>query len=402
MLDPKQQYEVLARNTDSILPEGGLLDKLYKSKKENKPLNIKLGFDPTAPDLHIGHAVVLKKLREFQELGHNVIVLLGDFTARIGDPTGKSETRKPLTDEQIQANVETYLAQLGKILDLSKTTVRYNSEWLATMSPVDIIKLTAQTTVAQMLERDNFEKRFENNEPIALHEFLYPLFQGYDSIAINADVELGGTDQRFNNLMGRQLQLNAGLDAQVVLLLPILTGTDGTKKMSKSLNNYIGLYDAPNDIYGKVMSIPDSLIVEYLNLATNFDFDMIEELKKALASGENPRNIKMKVAFNITEQYAGSENAQGAQDYFINLFSKKQLPDDIAEVKLSDEDMASNLTKILADNQLIASIGEGKRLIEGGGIKVNEEKITDVNYKLSKDNLPAVVQVGKRKFVKFV
>lgn len=402
MLDPKQQYEVLSRNTDSILPEGGLLDKLYKSKKENKPLNIKLGFDPTAPDLHIGHAVVLKKLREFQELGHNVIVLLGDFTARIGDPTGKSETRKPLSDEQIQANVETYLAQLGKILDLSKTTVRYNSEWLATMSPVEVIKLTAQTTVAQMLERDNFEKRFENNEPIALHEFLYPLFQGYDSIVINSDVELGGTDQRFNNLMGRQLQLNAGLDAQVVLLLPILTGTDGTKKMSKSLNNYIGLYDAPNDIYGKVMSIPDSLIVEYLNLATNFDFEMIDELKKALDKGENPRNIKMKVAFNITEQYAGTENAQAAQDYFINLFSKKQLPDDIAEVKLSDEDMASNLTKILADNNLIASIGEGKRLIEGGGIKVNEEKITDVNYKLSKDKLPAVVQVGKRKFVKFV
>ncbi len=402
MLDPKQQYEVLSRNTDSILPEGGLLDKLYKSKKEGKPLNIKLGFDPTAPDLHIGHAVVLKKLREFQELGHNVIVLLGDFTARIGDPTGKSETRKPLSDEQIQANVETYLAQLGKILDLTKTTVRYNSEWLATMSPVEVIKLTAQTTVAQMLERDNFEKRFENNEPIALHEFLYPLFQGYDSIAINADVELGGTDQRFNNLMGRQLQLNAGLDAQVVLLLPILTGTDGSKKMSKSLNNYIGLYDAPNDIYGKVMSIPDSLIVEYLNLATNFDFQMIDELKKALDNGENPRNIKMKVAFNITEQYAGTENAQTAQDYFINLFSKKQLPDDIAEVKLSDEDMASNLTKILADNNLIASIGEGKRLIEGGGIKVNEEKITDVNYKLSKETLPAVVQVGKRKFVKFV
>ncbi len=402
MLDPKQQYEILSRNTDSILPEGGLLDKLYKSKKEGKPLNIKLGFDPTAPDLHIGHAVVLKKLREFQELGHNVIVLLGDFTARIGDPTGKSETRKPLSDEQIQANVETYLAQLGKILDLTKTTVRYNSEWLATMSPVEVIKLTAQTTVAQMLERDNFEKRFENNEPIALHEFLYPLFQGYDSIAISSDVELGGTDQRFNNLMGRQLQLNAGLDAQVVLLLPILTGTDGSKKMSKSLNNYIGLYDAPNDIYGKVMSIPDSLIVEYLNLATNFDYQMIEEFKKTLGNGENPRNIKMKVAFNITEQYAGTQNAQAAQDYFINLFSKKQLPDDIAEVKLSGDDMASNLTKILADHKLIASIGEGKRLIEGGGIKVNEEKITDVNYKLSKDILPAVVQVGKRKFVRFV
>lgn len=402
MLDPKQQYEVLAHNTDSILPEGGLLDKLYKSKKEGKPLNIKLGFDPTAPDLHIGHAVVLKKLREFQELGHNVIVLLGDFTARIGDPTGKSETRKPLSDEQIQANVETYLAQLGKILDLSKTTVRYNSEWLARMSPVDVIKLTAQATVAQMLERDNFEKRFENNEPIALHEFLYPLFQGYDSIAISSDVELGGTDQRFNNLMGRQLQLNAGVEAQVVLLLPILTGTDGAKKMSKSLNNYIGLYDAPNDIYGKVMSIPDTLIVEYLDLATNFDYQMIDELKKALDNGENPRNVKMKVAFNITEQYAGTQNAQAAQDYFINLFSKKQLPDDIAEVSLSDEDMVSNLTKILADNNLIASIGEGKRLIEGGGIKVNEEKITDVNYKLSKDALPAVVQVGKRKFVKFV
>jgi tyrosyl-tRNA synthetase len=392
-----EQMSCLKRGTVEIYREDELARRLTEAAKNKRQLRVKLGMDPTAPDIHLGHTVVLRKLRQFQDLGHKAVLIIGDYTARIGDPSGQNTTRPVLDPSQIKQNAQTYFAQAGKILDTSENRleVRYNSEWLAGLNLADIIKLTSSMTVARMLERDTFELRYEKGDAIGVHEFLYPLMQGYDSVMIRSDVELGGTDQTFNNLVGRDLQRTAGQEAQIVITMPILVGLDGVQKMSKSKGNYIGVTDEPKDIFGKVMSISDQMMANYFTLLTSFAPGKIAELTDA--GKTHPKEAKVLLAKTIVESFYNAATADLAAVEFEKVFAKKQLPSDIAVIKLSSE--PTTAAKLLVACVVVQSGGEAKRVIQQGGVKINEKKIADQNELIT----PAdgmIVQVGKRRIVK--
>ncbi|WP_372633509.1 tyrosine--tRNA ligase, partial [Fodinibius sp.] len=371
-------------------------EKLKHSKKENQPLKIKLGCDPTRPDLHLGHSVILRKLRQFQDLGHEAILIIGDFTALIGDPTGQNETRPALSREEIRENASTYLAQATQILDESQTSIVYNSEWLGTMGFEDVIRLSSKLTVAQMIERDDFSKRYNNNEPISLHEFLYPLAQGQDSVHLHSDVELGGTDQKFNLLVGRQLQKDDGQDPQIALMMPLLVGTDGTKKMSKSYDNYIGITEPANDMYGKVLSIPDNLIYPWFELLTDIPVDKLPEYKRK--AGEDPRNTKHELALTITRMYHGQEQAKAARTHFEQTVIGNAIPDDAPTLQY-EAGTEVRLLDIVSEAGFTSSNGETKRLIKQGGITIDDEKISDKGYRVTFGaDTEFTLKVGKRNY----
>lgn len=399
----ERQKSLIMRGVAEVVPEAELEKKLSRSIVTGKPLKIKLGLDPSAPDIHVGHTVVLHKMRQFQELGHRIQLVIGDFTGRIGDPTGKSETRKQLSEEEVKRNAATYVDQFNKILDMEKVDVFYNSSWLAPMTFSDVIQLAAKTTVARMLERDDFEKRFRSEQPISLHEFFYPLMQGYDSVAMETDIELGGTDQKFNLLMGRQLQKEFGQEQQVAITMPIIEGLDGVQKMSKSLNNYIGVSEAPNEIYGKTMSIPDELMLKYFELATDLPEDEIEQLKQALNNGEvHPRDVKMKLARKFVSMFHGEEAAQEAEEHFKTVFQKREMPEDIPEKQLSTELLEDGriwIVKLLVELELCPSNGEARRMIQQGAVKIDGDRVNDVDDNISVTD-GMIVQVGKRRFAR--
>ena len=382
---------VFARGSDEIIP----LDDLKAKLKKGKPLKIKAGFDPTAPDLHLGHTVLINKLKQLQDLGHEILFLIGDFTAMIGDPTGKSATRPPLSDEQIQENSKTYQDQVFKILDKNKTQVVFNSHWMKKLTSADMIKLASQQTVARMLERDDFSKRYKSGQGISIHEFLYPLVQGYDSVALEADVELGGTDQKFNLLMGRELQKNNNQEPQIILTMPILEGLDGVQKMSKSLNNYIAIDDSPDEMFGKIMSISDDLMWRYLELLSFESMEKIDSWKTEVDQGENPRNIKFRLANEIIARFHSEEDAKVANQNFIDRFAKNQIPDEMNEYQFESGIKIGNLLK---DANLVDSTSEAFRMIKQGAVKIDGEKVTDKEIFLSPGI--AVYQVGKRKFAR--
>lgn len=391
-----EQWEFISRGVAEIVPEEELKQKLYKSIKENRPLRIKLGLDPTAPDIHLGHTVVLNKLRQFQDLGHEVHLIIGDFTGRIGDPSGKSETRKQLTEEEVVANAATYREQIFKILDPEKTIIHFNSHWLMKLNLVDVLKLAGKYTVARMLERDDFDKRYREGLPIGIHEFMYPLMQGYDSVELRADVELGGTDQKFNLLVGRNLLKEYGFEPQVALMMPILEGTDGVQKMSKSLGNYIGVNEEPYEIFGKTMSIPDRLITRYFELVTRVPVGEIKTLQASMDNGQvNPRDVKIRLAKEIIMNLYSEGDAVKAEERFKLVFSQRDIPEDIPEVTVQESDIW--LPKFLADNCMADSTSDGRRMIKQGAIKVNGQKYSEENLRLANN---MVIQVGKRKFIK--
>lgn len=399
----ERQMNVIRRGVVEIVPEDELKAKIVNAVATGKPLKIKLGLDPSAPDIHIGHTVVLHKLRQFQEMGHEVQLLIGDFTGRIGDPTGKSETRKQLTEEDVKRNAETYQKQIYKLLDPARTKLYYNSEWLAPLNFSDVVTLSAKVTVARMLERDDFTKRYQSGQPISIHEFFYPLMQGYDSVALESDVELGGTDQKFNLLMGRTLQKEYGKPTQAAIMTPLLEGLDGVQKMSKSLGNYIGIDEEPNQIYGKAMSIPDELMLKYYELATDISNDELQALRQGVEDGtKHPRDMKMQLAATLVRMFHGEEAAVAAEQHFITVFQQRALPDDIETVALAAselEDGRIRIVKLLTTLGLQASGSEAKRSVQQGAVKINEEKIDDPNAEIT----PAdgdVIQVGKRKFAK--
>lgn len=393
-----RQMELLKRGTAEIVPEDELLAKLEKSIREKKPLKAKLGLDPTAPDIHVGHTVVLNKLRQFQDLGHEVRLIIGDFTGRIGDPSGKSETRKQLTETEIMANAKTYEQQIFKVLDKEHTRIYFNSEWLSPMTFVDVIELSAKYTVARMMERDDFAKRYRENLPISVHEFFYPLMQGYDSVALEADVELGGTDQKFNLLVGRNLQKEYGQEPQVALMMPILEGLDGVQKMSKSLGNYIGINEDPNEIFGKTMSINDTLITRYFELATRVPMEEIKALEAAMKAGTmNPRDAKMRLAREFITMYYNEEKAAEAEERFKTIFQKGDIPEDIPEFTTAAGEVW--LPKLLQDAGLVASTSEGKRMLKEGAVKIDGEKTESEQIQLGSG---MVIQVGKRKWVRIL
>ncbi len=385
----------LRYGAEEILLESDLIKKL----EENRPLTIKAGFDPTAPDLHLGHTVLINKLKQFQDAGHNVQFLIGDFTAMIGDPTGKNVTRKPLSREEVAENAKTYQAQVFKILDPDKTEVKFNSAWMGSMTSAELIQLAARNTVARMLERDDFSKRYKGGQPIAIHEFLYPLIQGYDSVVMKADVELGGTDQKFNLLMGRQLQEGYGQKPQVVLTMPILEGLDGVQKMSKSLNNYIGIADVPDDMFGKIMSISDELMWRYFKLLSFKPMTEIENWRTACEDGENPRNYKVSLAQEIVARFHGFQAAKTALENFEARFQRGALPDDIEEVRIKVDEQGMPIANVLKNAGLVESTSEALRLIKQGAVKIDGEKLEDPKTLIS---APAthVYQVGKRKFAR--
>lgn len=388
----QEQLAIIKRGADEILVEKELIEKLEKGQ----PLRVKAGFDPTAADLHLGHTVLINKLKQFQDLGHEVLFLIGDFTAMIGDPTGKSVTRPPLTAEEVLQNAETYKEQVFKILDPEKTKVVFNSEWMSKMSAADLIQLAGKQTVARMLERNDFGDRYAANTPIAIHEFLYPLVQGYDSVALDADIELGGTDQKFNLLMGRTLQGHYGKPQQCTLTMPILEGLDGVQKMSKSLNNYIGIKDVPNDMFGKVMSVSDDLMWRYYELLSFESIEAIEALKQAVQEGENPRNIKVKLALELITRFHSEEAAQNALKDFETKFSKNAIPDDIDELTIKGELPLANLLK---EAGLVNTTSDAHRMTKQGAVKINGEKIDD-SRQIMPVGTTSVYQVGKRKFAK--
>lgn len=401
MLSPEKQFEIIKRGTVEILLEKELLHKLEKSFNDNRPLKIKAGFDPTAPDIHLGHTVLLEKMRQFQELGHEVIFLIGDFTGMIGDPTGKSETRKPLTREDVLKNAETYKEQVFKILDPNKTQIKFNSEWLMKLTAMDIVRLQAKQTVARMLEREDFKQRFASHNPIGIHEFMYPLLQGYDSVVLNIDVELGGTDQRFNLLMGRELQQEYGQEPQSLIIMPLLEGLDGIKKMSKSLGNYIGISEPPKDMYGKLMSISDELMIKYYELLSHVSIVELNLLKEGLKSGAvHPKKAKENLAMEIVERYWGKEAAIHAKEEFDHIFKEKGVPNEIPVFQLQWEEEEMWLPKIMKLSAIASSTGEAMRLIKQGAVQIDHQKISDPNIKLRKGNY--LIKTGKRKFVKIV
>ncbi len=387
--------EIIKRGTDEILLEEGLIEKL----KSNKPLIVKAGFDPTAPDLHLGHTVLINKLRQFQDLGHDIHFLIGDFTGMIGDPTGKNVTRQPLTKEQVLENAGTYKEQVFKILDEEKTTVVFNSQWMGRMDAADLIKLASNQTVARMLERDDFSKRYSSGQPIAIHEFLYPLIQGYDSVALKADIELGGTDQKFNLLMGRELQKSNGQAPQIVITMPILEGLDGVQKMSKSLNNYIGVADSPDDMFGKIMSVSDELMWRYFELLSFRPMSEIEQFKTDIDNGTNPRDIKFILAKEIITRFHDEASAEKSQQNFIDRFKKGKIPDEINEFEMQSTDGSLGIAYILKDSGMTNSTGEAIRMIKQGAVKIDGEKVVDTKLTVE-SNTCKVYQVGKRKFAK--
>ncbi|WP_059043792.1 tyrosine--tRNA ligase [Paenibacillus rubinfantis] len=401
----ERQLQVISRGVVEIVPEDELKQKVIKSVVTGKPLKVKLGLDPSAPDIHVGHTVVMQKLRQFQELGHQVQLIIGDFTGRIGDPTGKSETRKQLTEEDVQRNAETYRQQIFKILDPAQTQVNFNSEWLAPMTFADVVKLSAKVTVARMLERDDFTKRYTSGQPISIHEFFYPLMQGMDSVALESDIELGGTDQKFNLLMGRTLQKEYGKETQVAIMTPIIEGLDGVQKMSKSLGNYIGIDEAPNEIYGKAMSVPDELMAKYYELATDLSLEELTALTEGLKSGAvHPRDAKMRLAHTFVRMYHGQEAADAAQEHFVTVFQQRALPEDIEEKEIPAAELENGkirLIKLLTLIGFAASNGEAKRSIQQGAVKLNEEKVSDPNAEVELTG-GEIIQVGKRKFAKLL
>ena len=397
---PTQQWELIRKGAAEIIPEEELLEKLERSYKENRPLTVKAGFDPTAPDIHLGHTVLLRKLRHFQILGHRVVFLIGDFTALIGDPTGRNKTRAPLTKEQILKNTETYKSQVFKILDPEKTVVEFNSKWLGQMDLEDMIRLTSKYTVARILERDDYLKRYKAGIPIGLHEFLYPLLQAYDSVALKADVELGGTDQKFNLLVGREIQKEFDLRPQTILTMPILEGLDGVHKMSKSLGNYIGIQDSPSEMVGKVMSISDDLMWRYYELLTDLTPTAIEEMKEAASTGKsNPRDLKLRLGGMIVSDFWGEGKGKEAVEEFLRVFSKKELPDELPEVHSPDR--TPTLLQLLNTALPDLSNAELKRLAKSGAITLDGEKASDLQALLSLDQ-PRILKVGKKSFFRIL
>jgi len=398
-----RQLELIRRGTVEIIPEDELIAKLKRAVVTGKPLRIKLGLDPTAPDIHLGHTVVLHKLRQFQELGHEVILVLGDFTARIGDPTGKSETRKQLAEDEVQANARTYKEQVFKILSPEKTQLRFNSEWLAPLTFAQVIDLASRYTVARMLERDDFARRFKEGSPIAIHEFFYPLMQGYDSVVLEADVELGGTDQKFNLLMGRALQKEYGQEPQIAITMPILEGLDGVQKMSKSLGNYIGVMEPPEEMYGKVMSLPDALMLRYFELVTPLPSEEIRRLQVGLTEGTiHPRDAKMLLARTIVTLYWGEDAAARAEAEFKRVFSERHLPSDIPAFSLPPDMLQDGriwLPRLMVLCGMVPSTSEARRLIKQGGVEVDGQRVLDPDYELE-PRTGTVIRAGKRKFVR--
>lgn len=403
MLTPEEQFHIIQSGAAQIVPEEALMEKL----KRNKPLNVKLGVDPTAPDIHLGHAVPLRKLRQFQDLGHEVTLIIGDGTALIGDPSGRNTTRPQLSRDQVKANAQTYVDQAFKVLDPEKTTLRYNSEWILDLNMEELLKLLSNFTVARILERDDFHNRYTSGQPISSHEFLYPVMQAYDSVVINADVELGGTDQLFNLLAGRELMEKMGMEPQVCLTLPLLEGTDGVKKMSKSYGNYIGLTDEPNDMFGKVMSIPDELMVKYYRLASTMSVADIDAIEEGLAQGSlHPNRVKRDLAQNIVSAYYDEAAAREAEAAFDRVFKNHDMPDEIddfeADLTPNDEGLVY-LAKIIHDAGMTQSVGDARRMIDGGGVRIDGEPVPAKQYNVAPDAIKGhVVQVGKRKYARIV
>jgi tyrosyl-tRNA synthetase len=401
MLKAEKQLEIIKRGAVEVIVESDLLKKLEKSCAEDRPLRIKAGFDPTAPDIHIGHTVLLEKMRQFQELGHEIIFLIGDFTGMIGDPTGRSETRKPLTSEDVLKNAETYKRQVFKILDPEKTQVRFNSEWLSKMSVMELVRLGAMQTVARMLEREDFKKRFENQQDISILEFYYPLFQAYDSVCLKADVELGGTDQKFNILMGRTVQRKMGVEEQSVVLMPLLEGLDGVNKMSKSLGNYIGIDESPREMYGKLMSIDDGLMIRYYELLSHISIEELNALKTGISQGTvHPKHAKENLAVEIVGHYWGEKEALRVKEEFEHIFRQKGMPDEIPVFELPWEEEEMWVPKIMKMSGLTQSTGEAIRLIKQGGVSINDSKHTDPDAKLIKGEY--LFKAGKRKFLRII
>ena len=392
-MDPKNQIEIIKQGVDEIIGENDLIEKL----KQGKKLTVKVGFDPTAPDLHLGHTVILRKMRQFQDLGHKVIFLIGDFTGKIGDPSGKNKTRPPLTDKEIKENANTYAEQVFNVLDKDKTLVDFNSRWGDQMTAADMIKLSAQSTVARMIERDDFSKRYKNNQPISIHEFLYPLMQGQDSVELEADVELGGTDQKFNLLVGRDLQKNQGMSPQTIITLPLLEGLDGIKKMSKSENNYIGITEDADQIFGKTMSIPDEIMFKWFDLLSLQSTDEIEKIKKSVNEGGNPRDAKIILALELTKRFTSEKEAETAKENFFKKFAKNELPSDIEEktVKHTGDYPLPNLLK---DIDFASSTSEALRLITQGAVKVDQIKVDSKDFHIE-PNTKKLIQVGKKKII---
>jgi len=399
-LPVNEQLEIIKRGTAEIIPLEELKQKLEKSLAENRPLNIKLGCDPTRPDLHLGHSVVLRKLRQFQELGHQAILIIGDFTGMIGDPSGRNQTRPPLTFEEARENAKSYWEQAAKILDPDKTKIVYNSEWLSKMTFESVIKLASKYTVARMLERDDFTKRYKSGIPISMHEILYPLAQAMDSVAIESDVELGGTDQTFNLLVGRDIQREYGQEPQVILTMPLLVGTDGTEKMSKSYDNYIGIDESPQEIYGKTLSIPDNLIYTYYELTTDVTLEELKKIKEDLENPSiNPRDIKRALARKLVEMYHSKKEAIKAEEEFDKIFIKKDVPDDMPEFEFPELNEGLNIIELILKVNFAPSKSEARRLIQQGGVSINGQKIEDFNHQIISDG-EFVLKVGKRKFAK--
>ena len=399
-LKPQEQLELIKRGAVEIIREEELLAKLERSHKTGKPLVIKEGFDPTAPDLHIGHMVTINKLKTFQELGHTVVFLIGDFTGLIGDPSGRTTTRKALSRDEVMQNAETYKKQIFKVLDSQKTVIDFNSRWSSPMKFEDVLALTSRYTVARILERDDFSKRFQEGRPISVLEFMYPLVQGYDSVALHADVELGGTDQKFNLLVGRDLQREYGQEPQVVLTMPLLVGTDGVEKMSKSLGNYIGICEEPEQIYGKAMSIPDSLIYDYFKLGTDIDSAELEDIKRQLETPDvNPMSLKKRLAWKLVEFYYDSKSADRAQQGFEKQFSKREVPDEVPELLIESDDDKAWLPQVITASGVASSNSAAMRLIQQGGVRIGGETITDKDYRVSlRDGV--IIKIGKKHYFK--
>ena len=398
MKSAKEQFAEIKRGVEEILSEEDLLKKLEYSVKNNKPLTVKVGFDPTAPDLHLGHTVIMNKMAQFQRLGHNIIFLIGDFTGLVGDPSGKSKTRPQLTREDVARNAETYKEQVFKILDKDKTTIKFNSEWLDKMGAHDFIKLTAQANVARMLERDDFEKRYKANESISVHEFMYPLLQAYDSVALKADIEMGGTDQKFNLLLGRNLMRIYDMAPQVCITLPLLVGLDGVNKMSKSLNNYVGVYESADEMFGKLMSLPDNMLRKYYDLLSAKPLPEVENMFTQMESGSlNPKEVKVAFACEIIERFHDKDAAENAKANFAKIFAKKEIPDDIPTHEIQWDGKELWLPKLLTDLNFVKGTSEGKRMVKQGAIKIDQQKAPGENI-TPPDSF--VLQCGKRKFAK--
>ena len=400
-MDINEQIEILKRGVSDLISEEELREKLKEAEKEGRPLKVKLGLDPTAPDIHLGHTVVLRKLKQFQDLGHEVYLVIGDFTGMVGDPTGKSETRKQLTEEEVKENARTYQEQFSKVLDRDKTKLVFNGDWLGDMNFADVLELSSKYTVARMLERDDFSKRYEAGKPIGIHEFFYPLMQGYDSVAIEADVELGGTDQRFNLLVGRNLQKEYGQEPQVIVMMPLLEGLDGVNKMSKSLDNYIGVYDKPADMFGKVMSLPDDLIARYFELLTDVSQEKLADIKEKLERDDfNPMNLKKELAREIVTEYHDAEAAEKAQQEFENVFSRGNLPEDIPEIEIEESELEDGelwIVKLVAKTGLVDSNSEARRMIKQGAVTIDDEKYKKINLDIEVED-GMIIQIGKRRF----